>query len=93
MGTEAYVKEVFDIYCYGLNHNIWMEQGHLSHSTFKNIITAALRLKAYDWTQKFIANYANKLRSSHQKIIQIMQKPNYFLNKDGLPKLKNFGGN
>ncbi|BDS09870.1 hypothetical protein [Aureispira anguillae] len=67
MGTEAYVKEVFDIYCYGLNHNIWMEQGHLSHSTFKNIITAALRLKAYDWTQKFIANYANKLRSSHQK--------------------------
>lgn len=67
MGTETYVKEVFDIYCYGLDHNIWMEKGHLSHSTFKNIITAALRLKAYNWTQNFIDNYAPKLRSSHQK--------------------------
>lgn len=67
MGAENYVQEVFDIYCYGLEHNIWMEQGHLSHSTFKNIATAALRLKAYDWTYQFIQNYGSKLKSSHQK--------------------------
>lgn len=67
MGAENYVQEVFDIYCYGLEHTIWMEQGHLSHSTFKNIATAALRLKAYDWTDQFIQNYGSKLRDSHQK--------------------------
>lgn len=67
MGAESYVQEVFDIYSYGLEHNIWMEQGHLSHSTFKNIATAALRLKAYDWTAQFIQNYGSKLKSSHQK--------------------------
>lgn len=67
MGAEAYVQEVFDIYRYGLEHNIWIEQGHLSHSTFKNIVTAALRLKAYPWTQKFIETYGSKLRNSHQK--------------------------
>lgn len=67
MGAESYVQEVFDIYCYGLEHTIWMEQGHLSHSTFKNIATAALRLKAYDWTEQFIQHYGSKLRTSHQK--------------------------
>ncbi|CAA6830123.1 MAG: Unknown protein [uncultured Aureispira sp.] len=67
MGAENYVQEVFDIYCYGLEHTIWMEQGHLSHSTFKNIATAALRLKAYDWTEQFIQNYGSKLRKSHRK--------------------------
>ena len=67
MGAESYVQEVFDIYCYGLEHTIWIEQGHLSHSTFKNIATAALRLKAYDWTDQFIQKYGSKLRSSHQK--------------------------
>jgi hypothetical protein len=67
MGAESYVQEVFDIYSYGLEHKIWMEQGHLSHSTFKNIATAALRLKAYEWTAQFIQNYGSKLRRSHQK--------------------------
>lgn len=67
MGAESYVQEVFDIYCYGLEHHIWIEQGHLSHSTFKNIATAALRLKAYDWTDQFIQNYGSKLKISHQK--------------------------
>lgn len=67
MGAENYVQEVFDIYCYGLEHTIWMEKGHLSHSTFKNIATAALRLKAYDWTHQFIQNYGSKLKASHQK--------------------------
>lgn len=67
MGAENYVQEVFDIYCYGLEHTIWMEQGHLSHSTFKNIATAALRLKAYEWTEQFIQNYGSKLKHTHQK--------------------------
>jgi len=67
MGAENYVQEVFDIYSYGLEHTIWMEQGHLSHSTFKNIATAALRLKAYDWTEQFIQTYGSKLRKSHRK--------------------------
>lgn len=67
MGTEGYVQEVFDIYCFGLNKEIWLEKGYLSHSTFKNIATAALRLKAYDWTNQFIEVYGSKLKVSYQK--------------------------
>lgn len=66
-GAETYVQEVFDIYCLGLDRQIWIEKGHLSHNTFKNIATAALRLKAYDWTNSFIEKYSTKIKISHQK--------------------------
>lgn len=67
MGAEGYVQEVFDIYCFGLEQELWLEKGYLSHSTFKNIATAALRLKAYDWTNQFIKEYGAKLKASYRK--------------------------
>lgn len=66
-GAEAYVQEVFDIYSYGLAQKIWLKNGYLSHNTFKNIANAALRLKAYDWTNSFVREYGPKIKKSHQK--------------------------
>ena len=66
-GEEKYVQEVLFIYKFGLKHEIWIENGFLSHNTFKNIATAALRLKEYDWTESFIEGYSRKIKLSHQK--------------------------
>jgi len=66
-GAEAYVQQVFDIYSFGLDQKIWLEKGYLSHNTFKNIANAALRLKAYEWTDSFVKEYGSKIKTSHQK--------------------------
>jgi len=67
-GEEAYVKQVLDIYKFGLEHQIWIENGQLSHTTFKNIATAALRLKEYEWTNHFIDEYGPKLSDFHEVV-------------------------
>lgn len=65
-GSEQFVLEVFDLYKFGLEKDIWLENGALSHSTFKNIATAALRLKEYSWTTDFIEQYSDKIQDKYR---------------------------
>ena len=65
-GSEQFVQEVFELYQFGLEQEIWLENGALSHSTFKNIATAALRLKEYDWTANFIEDYSHKIKPKYR---------------------------
>ncbi|WMX14973.1 MULTISPECIES: hypothetical protein [unclassified Aureispira] len=65
--AEMYVKEVFEIYSLGLEQNIWLEGGYISHSTFKNIATAALRLKAYQWVDNFVQKYSPQIKPYYRK--------------------------
>ena len=37
-----------------LRDDIIFKNGYLSHSTFKNIATPGIRLKEFEWTEKFI---------------------------------------
>ena len=53
-GAEHYVRSVFELYQYGLNYNILIENHHLNQFTHKNIITTAIRLEEFDWVKQFI---------------------------------------
>lgn len=66
-GDEKYVQEVFDLFKYGLDYNILIKNNVLSRFTYKNIITAALRLKEIDWTKQFLKQYTPYLNTKYQK--------------------------
>ncbi|MGH1338206.1 MAG: hypothetical protein ACRBFS_18935 [Aureispira sp.] len=66
-GAEKYVRAVFDLYQYGLEHRILIENNLLSRFTYKNIIAAAIRLKEYAWVRPFIATYTPLLEDMYQK--------------------------
>jgi hypothetical protein len=66
-GDEKYVQEVFDLFKYGLDYNILIKNNVLSRFTYKNIITAALRLKEINWTSQFLKQYTPYLNSKYQK--------------------------
>jgi hypothetical protein len=66
-GAEEYVQEVFDLFKYGLEYNVLLENNTLSRFTYKNIVTAALRLKKTDWTNNFIQKYTPRLEPKYQK--------------------------
>ncbi|MFT5647925.1 MAG: hypothetical protein ACI976_002620 [Aureispira sp.] len=66
-GDEKYVQEVFDLFKYGLDYNILIKNNVLSRFTYKNIITAALRLKEINWTSQFMEQYTPYLHTKYQK--------------------------
>ena len=61
-GQSDYYQEIFELYQLLLEQNIIFEHEYLSEKNFMNIITVGLRLKDFDWTEKFIHLYKQKLR-------------------------------
>lgn len=66
-GIEKYVRAVFELYQYGLERHILIENETLSRFAYKNIVSAAIRLKAYQWVKNFIKTYTPLLDEDYQK--------------------------
>jgi len=60
-GNNDYLAEAFDLYNLLLDREIIFEEGQLSQWDYKNIVSVALRLEAFDWTKKFIKTYKEKI--------------------------------
>lgn len=73
-GIEKYVRAVFDLYQYGLEHSILVEQAILSRFTYKNIVAAGIRLQEYDWVIQFIETYTPLLEVDYQKTYSLYAK-------------------
>ncbi len=62
-GHSSYYREMLDVYQLLLTGEVIFKNGHLPHWTFKNICTVGIRLKDFDWTDRFIQQYAPKILS------------------------------
>ncbi len=60
-GKRNFISELFDVYQDYLNKVVIIGDAELIPWHFKNIIAAATILKKYDWTEKFINDYKDKL--------------------------------
>ena len=60
-GQPHYYQAVFSIYQDLLSTGLLLQDGRLTQWTYTNIITAASRLKAWDWTEAFINDYRDLL--------------------------------
>ncbi len=60
-GEEQYVAESFELYQLGLQLDIFVLEGFISRFTYKNIVSAGLRLEQYNWVEQFIFNYRDTL--------------------------------
>lgn len=60
-GNQTFLQEFFELYEDMLEKEIIIEKGELDPWHFKNLVTVALRLKKYNWTEKFIHEYSKKL--------------------------------
>jgi hypothetical protein len=60
-GEELFYREIHELYKILLKEAILFQNGYLTQWTYINIITAAIRLKEYEWTEGFIYEYRNAL--------------------------------
>ena len=65
-GAETYVKEVFELYQYGLEQTILIENNLLSRFTYKNIVAVAIRLEQYTWLKDFLQAYTPYLETTYR---------------------------
>lgn len=67
MADQNFLKEAFDLYEHALQKDYLYINGELTPWTFKNIVVLALRLKEYQWVEKFIKEYCVYLNPEHRE--------------------------
>jgi hypothetical protein len=66
-GITSYYKEFLAIYKQKLEKQLLLEDGYLPEGDYKNIVTAGVRTKDYQWTETFIHQNKKKLRPEEQE--------------------------
>lgn len=61
IGKSAFYQEIWELYKLLLAEGILLKNGQLSQWSYSNIITSAMRLQAYEWTEEFIHTYKDYL--------------------------------
>lgn len=56
-GLQEYLPEVYGLYKKGLADRWLFERGQLSPWTYKNVVSAGLKLRDFDWIGDFIADF------------------------------------
>jgi len=65
-GRSEFYKEILSLYKMLLERKLLFTNGFLSQWDYTNIITSALRLDEFDWTENFIHSYKNSLIPDEQ---------------------------
>jgi len=65
-GNNDYLKKLFETYQEMITEEVVIKNDNVAQFDFKNIVTVALRVEEYDWTEKFINNYQKYLPSDHR---------------------------
>ena len=60
-GDASYLRESFELYKYGVEEKILLENNYLSRFTFLNIVTNGARLGELEWLNTFIESKASLL--------------------------------
>jgi hypothetical protein len=60
-GKLEYLQESLDLYRAAIDKEVIFVNAELTPWTFKNIITIALRLREFEWTENFIKEYSHKI--------------------------------
>lgn len=66
-GEKNFLQEVFNLYKEGLMLGVFIENGHLSRFSYKNIAMAGLGLEAYDWVEDFLYTYKDKIHPAYRQ--------------------------
>ena len=67
LGDPTYVPELFSLYKLGLKKHVVQRDPTNFAPAFKNIVSVAVKLEAYDWAEQFINENARLLGSKYER--------------------------
>jgi hypothetical protein len=65
-GNDDYLKKLFETYKEMIEEKVVVKRDSIAQFDFKNIVTVALRVGEYDWTDNFITENQKYLLSEHR---------------------------
>ena len=75
-GSSDFTIRLFEMQKLLLQNKILLENGLLSHISYRNIVTIAIKLKEYVWAEKFIEDYKSLVAVKHQENAYNLSKSN-----------------
>lgn len=75
-GIAEFTQRLFEMQKLLLQNKILLENGLLSHISYRNIVTIAIKLKEYNWAEKFIEDYKPLVTQRHQENAYNLSKSN-----------------
>lgn len=66
-GLNEFTPKLFELQKTLLQNKILLENGWLSHISYRNIVSIAIKLNEYIWAEKFIENYKIKIAEKHRE--------------------------
>ncbi len=61
------LNDQFELYLFGLEKEIWLDEGFIYHLHFLNIFNTACMLRELDWAKQFIEDYGHLLHEEYQQ--------------------------
>jgi len=86
-GRKDFLTEMFELYKFGLDHQLLLQNGHLATSDFKNIVVLATTLCQLDWAKKFVTNYAKLLTDNDRENVVLLCKAQVECESNNLRKV------
>lgn len=81
LGKREYQRELFELYQEGVKKELLINNGILSEWDYKNVVTLGCKLQEFNWTEKFINDYKEKLPASKRENAYKYNLANLFYNK------------
>lgn len=66
-GRLDFARRAFELYKRGIETGILLENETLSRYTFLNAVSSALKVREFDWAERFIERYQNLLEEKQRK--------------------------
>lgn len=77
-GNDKYLEKLFDLQLYLVDKAFNLVDGFISHGSYKNIITIALKLKKFEWSNNFIEEFREKVAPQLRENTYKFNKGNYY---------------
>lgn len=81
-GNAEFTEKLFELQKLLLQNKILLENGALSHISYRNIVTIAIKLKEYAWAEKFIEDYKSHITDQHKENAYNLSKSNLLYAKN-----------
>lgn len=89
-GEEFYIREAFELYKQGIDKKIIIEDGVMSRWTYRNVVSIALKLKEYKWTENFITECRIYLKEEYRDNFYNYSRARLFFDKRDYDKAREF---
>ena len=86
-GNYSLVDQVFELYKYGIDDELFIVDGHFEYNHFENIINIACKLEAFEWVEQFFKRWKDTLNDDKREDVILLSESFIWFKKKEFDKI------